>query len=307
MMDYKGFLKKLPMFSSISAYVLDKIQQYVVEKSFKDKEVIFEEGSEGENVYIVYSGSVEIYKNYNKPNQKLLSILFEGEIFGETSLFNKVQRTATAVAKGETSILEINSHIFLNIFNETPNEGIKIVQYMLFNTLSRLERTSKELATIYRISQLIMESLIHQDGIDKFLINVSSEIEDVLPEFCSFGIYLYNKFNEEYELILYKGQEKPNWLKDTFNMNDGTIKILLNSQGTIFENNKIFVYYLKEDIENIGFIFCITNLQFKLPQQINDLLLSIANLLSISIKSLKFIQEEKERLKLQISKSKYIF
>ena len=307
MMDYKGFLKKLPMFSSISAYVLDKIQQYVVEKSFKDKEVIFEEGSEGENVYIVYSGSVEIYKNYNKPNQKLLSILFEGEIFGETSLFNKVQRTATAVAKGETSILEINSHIFLNIFNETPNEGIKIVQYMLLNTLSRLERTSKELATIYRILQLIMESLIHQDGIDKFLINVSSEIEDVLPEFCSFGIYLYNKFNEEYELVVYKGEEKPNWLKNTFEINEETIKTLLNLQETVFEKNRIYIYCLKEDKDNNGFIICITKSQLELSQQNKDLLTSISNLLSVSVRSLRFIQEEKEKLKLQSSKSKYVF
>jgi CRP-like cAMP-binding protein len=305
-MSYKKFLQKLPMFSNISEHTLDKICQNIIEKKFKNKEVIFEEGTEGENVYIIYLGSVEIYKNYNKQNQKLLSVLLEGDLFGETSLFSKIQRTATAVAKSETTVLEIPSKIFLDVFNTTADDGIKIVQWMLFNTMSRLEITSKELTTIYRISQIILESVIQQDEPQNFLVKISEEIEDVLPEFCSFGIYIYNNFNEEYQLVTYKG-ERTVWVKDIFEQNDEVFKTIFASEETVIQNNKVYTYLLKEDENNSGFMICIGNPQFFLTQQSKDLLLSISNLISVSIKSLKFLQEEKEKLKLQNVKSKYVF
>ena len=305
-MNYKNFLQKLPIFNNISEYTLDKIQQSIIEKKFKDKEVIFEEGTEGENVYIIYSGSVEIYKNYNKPNQKLLSVLLRNELFGETSLFSIAQRTATAVAKGETIVFEIPSRVFLDVFNTKADDGIKIAQQMLFHTMSRLERTSKELTTIYRISQIILESVIQQEEPQIFLTKISEEIADILPEFCSFGIYIYNSFNEEYQLVTYKG-EKSVWVKDVFEKNDEIIKTIFVSEETTIQNDKVYAYLLKEGEINSGFIICIVKQQFFLNQQNKDLLLSISNLLSVSIKSLKFLQEEKEKLKLQNVKSKYMF
>jgi signal-transduction protein with cAMP-binding, CBS, and nucleotidyltransferase domain len=305
-MSYKKFLQKLPVFSNVSKHALDKIQQSIVEKKFKDKEVIFEEGTEGEIVYIIYSGSVEIYKNYNKPNQKLLSVLLESDLFGETSLFSRVQRTATAVAKGETTVLEIQSKIFLDVFSSTADDGIKIVQWMLLNTMSRLERTSKELSTIYRISQIILESVIRQDEPQNFLVKISEEIKDVLPEFCSFGIYIYNNFNEEYQLVSFKG-ERPIWLKDIFEQNDEVVKTIFASEEAVIQDDKVYTYLLKEDNNDTWFIISIVKPQFFLTQQSKDLLLSISNLISVSIKSLKFLQEEKEKLKLQNVKSKYMF
>jgi len=187
-------------------------------------------------------GSVEIYKNYNKPNQKLLSVLLKNKLFGETSLF-------------------------------------------------------KELTTIYRISQIILESVIQQYEPKDFLSKISEEIEDVLPEFCSSGIYVYNNFNEEYQLVVYK-DEKTVWIKDIFEQNDEVVKTIFALDENVIQNNKVYTYLLKENEINSGFIICIVGPQNILSQQSKDLLLSVSNLISVSIRSLKFLQEEKEKIKI---------
>ncbi|MCX7716442.1 MAG: cyclic nucleotide-binding domain-containing protein, partial [Endomicrobia bacterium] len=90
------FLLEIPMFSGVNKDVVNQISQSALEKRYIDNEVIFEENTAGEDLYIICSGKVQIIKNYHKQNEKLLSILTEGEIFGETCLFTKSLRSATA-------------------------------------------------------------------------------------------------------------------------------------------------------------------------------------------------------------------
>ena len=53
-------------------------------ESFKDGQVIFKEGTSGDWIYIILSGSVEISKNVN--NKKfIIEVLKEGDLFGGAS------------------------------------------------------------------------------------------------------------------------------------------------------------------------------------------------------------------------------
>lgn len=306
-MKYKNFLQNLPMFSKLSEQVLDIITKNVKEKKFNDGEKIFEERTEGEDIYVVYSGSVEIFKNYGGENEKLLSVLTTGSIFGETALFSKVLRTATAVAKGETLILCIQSSVFLEIFKTYPDEGIKIVQWMLFNTIARLEQTSKELATIYTISQKMVEAVKVMMNVKTFLKNISSEIEFILADRYDFGIYVFNRFNDEYELVSYSNKNSGFTFKEVYDKNDKIIKTILQDKEVVFDKNKIYTYVLS-DIKNVyGFIMILTNIDEQLSQQNKDLLSSLSNLVSISTGSLFVLQEEKEKIRLTSSKTKYSF
>lgn len=307
MKSYTEFLSKIPLFEGVNKDVINKISENILEKQYRDNEIIFVEGTIGENLYIIYSGTVEIVKNYNQQNQKLLSVLTQGEIFGETSLFTKSERSATAVAKGDTVILSVPSEVFLNIFKTQQSEGIKIVNWMLFNTISRLEQTSKELASIYTISQIIIDSISKMENIEVFLNKVATEVENVLPQFCSFGIYIYNIFNEEFNLVCYKG-EKRMWVKEIYDVKDEFLQtVLYNQQEIKLENDKVYIFYLKETEKIVGFIMVVYSLQFSLSQRNIDLLNSISNLVSISVTSLRNLYEQKEKLRLESVKTRYTF
>jgi uncharacterized protein (TIGR02266 family) len=81
-------------------------------ETYEDGQIIIEEGSSGDWIYVVLSGSVEIFKIIDG-KRFTLSVLKPGEVFGELGYLGAVKRTATARAIGETT-LGILDRVFLD-------------------------------------------------------------------------------------------------------------------------------------------------------------------------------------------------
>jgi len=108
------------------------------EEVYQDGAVIFDEGSCGENVYVVKSGAVKISKMIaDKPI--VIEVLKEGYIFGELGFIAKLPRTATAKALGET-IVEILDQDLLDEEFRNLSEAFKI---MLRSLALRLDKTTR--------------------------------------------------------------------------------------------------------------------------------------------------------------------
>lgn len=74
------------------------------EEKYEDGKVIFKEGSPGDWLYVILSGSVKITKRANN-RQFTLGVLETGEVFGEGSFLSGTnKRPATAWAVGETTL-----------------------------------------------------------------------------------------------------------------------------------------------------------------------------------------------------------
>ena len=72
-------------------------------ESCQDGQVIFEEGTYGDQVYVILTGGVEISK-VGKEKKFIVNTLKQGEVFGELGFFGGFERTATATAVGKTEI-----------------------------------------------------------------------------------------------------------------------------------------------------------------------------------------------------------
>jgi CRP-like cAMP-binding protein len=86
---------------------------------FTDRQMIFCEYEPGNELYIIKSGKVEILK-INPPEEILLSILREGDIFGELSIVSSAPRSATAVSAGETTLLPVSRESLPSVFGKSP-------------------------------------------------------------------------------------------------------------------------------------------------------------------------------------------
>ena len=73
------------------------------EETYKDGDVIFKEGNSGDWIYVIESGSVELYKEVND-EIVIIETLQPGEIFGELAYFSLAPRTLTARAVGDTTV-----------------------------------------------------------------------------------------------------------------------------------------------------------------------------------------------------------
>ncbi len=87
------------------------------EEDYRDGQIIFKEGSSGNWVYVVLSGSVEISKVIDG-KKSILGVLGPGQTFGELALIGNIKRTATARAIGETTVGIIDRDFLDNEFNK---------------------------------------------------------------------------------------------------------------------------------------------------------------------------------------------
>jgi len=117
--------KEAPMFQ-IASY-----------ETFQDGQIIFQEGTHGDWIYVIEEGSVEISKKM-RGRRVVIEILPRGEIFGEMAFISKMPRTATATAIGETTVGIIDRDYYDHEFNKMPDDFRQV-----FNTVAtRLKKAT---------------------------------------------------------------------------------------------------------------------------------------------------------------------
>ena len=141
----KEFLSKIPIFKflpeedHISLVSLWKI------RTLNAGEVLFRKGEPGSSMYVIEEGEIEIVLPVDPPvNEVQLSIMREGEFFGELSLFADTPRTATARASVDTKLVEMQRGDFITFVMERPSIGIS----MLSEMAKRLQMTNELISSL---------------------------------------------------------------------------------------------------------------------------------------------------------------
>lgn len=118
-------------------------------KIYQDGEVVVRQGDEGDCMYIVQSGQVEVLKETGNQTVRL-AVRGEGEFFGEMALFEHEARMATVRALGTARILTIDKKNFLRRIHEDPSLAYHLIKSMssrirqLSEEVTRLEELRKE-------------------------------------------------------------------------------------------------------------------------------------------------------------------
>jgi DNA-binding CsgD family transcriptional regulator len=99
-------------------------------REYRKSEVIFEEGSTGVEMFIVYSGKVRL--STKEPGREItLATMGSGEFFGEMAVIDSAFRTATAIAdEDNTKLVIINQKKFREIAREFPEFTMTIMQHL---------------------------------------------------------------------------------------------------------------------------------------------------------------------------------
>ena len=109
-------------------------------ETFQDGQIIFEDGSNGDWIYVVEEGEVEISKNVG--GQKIVvEILKESDIFGELAYIDKSPRSARATAKGKTMVGLIDRNFFDAEFNKLSADFQKIIKTVAFRLRKSTQRS----------------------------------------------------------------------------------------------------------------------------------------------------------------------
>ena len=133
-------LRAIPMFKYLSYKGLVKVMNITEPQKFSAGAAIFDEGSRGEELYLLLEGHVAIEKG-----GKTLAELGPGSHFGEMAMVDKSPRSATARALDDVRLLVIQRQQFYDIMRRDPSMAVKLMWSFIQALNTRLRVTNDEL------------------------------------------------------------------------------------------------------------------------------------------------------------------
>ena len=122
MLPDTGFL------SNASKDLRDLMGRAATEVTLSDGEHLFEQGDEGDTLYAVTEGAIELSVLSREGRKLSLDILRPGDMFGEIALFDPSLRTASAAAVGETHLLSVRNADLLRELRHAPELAVDLVK-----------------------------------------------------------------------------------------------------------------------------------------------------------------------------------
>ena len=116
-------------------------------------ETLFNAGEPGESLFVVRSGSIELYIKDTAGQKIVLTVAEEGSLFGELSLLDSGPRTATAVAVSDSELLVLDRDDLLLLFQKRPDAALNMLAAM-----STMTRKADELLRT-RVSRNVNEEI----------------------------------------------------------------------------------------------------------------------------------------------------
>jgi uncharacterized membrane protein len=109
MMRPADLLAQISLFQGLSDEDREALAARLAEKTFKSGDIVFSQGDQGSSMYIVQSGSVQIYlpSSGRDTPPVVLKDLRTGEYFGELAIFDDKPRSASVRALTDTVLLEL--------------------------------------------------------------------------------------------------------------------------------------------------------------------------------------------------------
>lgn len=108
-------LKKVPICGHLSHVQLEELIGCSKTIDIEAGQVLFSEGDKAENVYLILSGKVKVYKHDAQGEEIELATLSKGSFFGEMALFDRGMRSAAVKSLEACQFCVIEGDKFLNV------------------------------------------------------------------------------------------------------------------------------------------------------------------------------------------------
>ncbi len=109
-----GMIARVPAFAGLDGAALAELVGLLRARKFPPNTIIIRKGDEGDSMYFIASGEVEVVL----PRQ--LIKLAEGDFFGEVAVLGRVKRTATVIARRTSELLVLDAADVVKFMEQNP-------------------------------------------------------------------------------------------------------------------------------------------------------------------------------------------
>jgi CRP-like cAMP-binding protein len=128
-------IRQLGLFSTLKPRELRVLDDLLQERQYLKDEIVFDEGEEGQTLYIVLRGSVLICRQ-GEPEAGRIADIPEGSLFGELALLDGAPRSAQARAAEDCVLASLSRADFQNLIETHAGIASKIA-YQLARELGQ--------------------------------------------------------------------------------------------------------------------------------------------------------------------------
>jgi CRP-like cAMP-binding protein len=146
-MSLIDLLKTVSLFNGLSDHQLQRLIDISAEEIFDDEDIILEQGAEGDKLYFISEGQVEILvrRRPTEPNRSQV-YLGRGQIFGEMALIDMGKRSATVRCSQDHTVLRvIESEAFSDLCSSDTAIGYIIMRNMAIDLSFKLRHRNLDL------------------------------------------------------------------------------------------------------------------------------------------------------------------
>jgi CRP-like cAMP-binding protein len=147
-------LKSIPFFTRYrdNDSVIKSIGNICEVKNFKRGATIIKEGDQGDELFIVLKGEIDILKTTLQKEKYVVTSLNSdtGDVFvGELALIDRDRRSATVEAKTDCECLVLKRNNFIKFGDENPEIGLNITRAIAVELSQKLRKTGTDVITLF--------------------------------------------------------------------------------------------------------------------------------------------------------------
>lgn len=186
----EAIIRRFPLFANLPHSEIKFLSETLVESDFRPGEIVLDEGSPPEYVYLILEGEVEIVKSLGTTDERVLGREKQGEILGEMSMFSKSgARTASARASSPLRLLRITFDQFDTVLHRHPPLAYDMLRLYSGRleasedmTIQDLREKNHQLTLAYQELKDAQAAMIEKEKLEHELELASHIQRDILPD-----------------------------------------------------------------------------------------------------------------------------
>jgi len=149
--DLKAFLLATPFFGGLSDASVELLVSMLVERRFDLGATVVAEGEPGRSMFIVHSGKLVVSKLGDAGRTIRMARLEPGDFFGEMTLIEMQNRSATVVAESPTMLYELTARQLYTYYKTDIHAYVMVIQNINRELCRRLRRADMRFAELQMI------------------------------------------------------------------------------------------------------------------------------------------------------------
>jgi CRP-like cAMP-binding protein len=282
-------LRTLALLHHLPDAKLEELLRFLVVQAVAAGDVIFEEGSLGDTMFLLAAGQVSIEKDIEAGGSVELALLGAGDVFGEMALIERRPRSARAVARADTTLFVLGRQDLQHWLEADPLVAVGLFVELLRVLSNRLRRSSRSVALLNDVGDLTAQRAEDEESL------LRAVLHRMLPHLegdWSAAGYVYNEFNNEVVRVATEGPRGPQL--------PATIPIV-ETKSRWLDAASFCVVLTQKTGTPLGFLVAQNDRTMGVPERADAeiALTTVGHLVSSALQNIKHDTEERLRARLQ--------